>query len=402
MLMGQMDGNPKINLLPCKPASFHLLRFFLFGSSDIVKFLVLSASHGEGHNTAARNVRDAILSESPYAEVHVMDLFGIALPHLNHWIQRCYSLAINQFTFLWKVAFLAFDREGTVEATLPFLGLVKRELNRQIKKLGPDIIISTYPLYSFLIRGVRKHSEAAQVPFVTVVTDSTMINSVWYRYPSDAFVVADASTARVLSSHGVAIRRIHVLGFPVSLDFENIAPLPQSTPPPWKILFLPSTRVTHSLRVARLLLALPDIYLTILSGKHPHVAETIRARLNSERLRTVSWTKQVPQLLASHHLFIGKAGGAITQEAIAAQCPMVVSHFVPGQEEGNIQLIEEAKIGILAAGSVANIGDAVVRAFSEDAILWKFWKKNIIKVSYPSASREIAKLLLKMAVFSSP
>jgi len=373
----------------------------LLGFSDIVtKFLVLSASHGEGHNTAARNVRDAILSESPHAEVRVMDLFRVALPHLNHWIQRCYSLAINRFTFLWKIAFLAFDRKGTVEAALPFFEFVRRELNRQIEVLGPDIIVSTYPLYSFLIRRVREHSEAARVPLVTIVTDSTIVNSVWYRYPSDAFVVADASTARVLSSRGVAFEKIHVLGFPVSLDFENIVPLPQSTPPPWKILFLPSTRVTHSLRVARLLLALPDIYLTILSGKHPRVAETIRTRLNSERLRIFSWTEQVPRLLASHHLFIGKAGGAITQEAIAAQCPVVVSHFVPGQEEGNIRLIEGAKIGTLAARSVANVGDAVFRAFSENAILWKFWKKNIAKVGYPSASRRIAKLLLEMARYS--
>lgn len=364
-----------------------------------MKFLVLSASHGEGHNTAARNVCDAILSESPCAEVFVMDLFGIALPRLNHWIQRCYSLAINQFTFLWKIAFLAFDREGTVEAVLPLFRLVKHELNRQIEALSPNIIVSTYPLYSFLIRRVRKHSEAARVPFVTIVTDSTIVNSVWYRYQSDAFVVADRSTARALLSRGVALEKIHVLGFPVSLDFENIVPLPQSAPPPWKILFLPSTRVAHSLRVARLLLALPDVYLTILSGKHPHVAETVRARLNSERLKIFGWTKQVPQLLASHHLFIGKAGGAITQEAIAAQCPVVVSHFVPGQEEGNIRLIEGAKIGTLATGSVANVGNAVVKAFSEDAVLWKFWKKNIVKVGYPSASRRIAKLLLKMAIF---
>jgi len=29
----------------------------------------------------------------------------------------------------------------------------------------------------------------------------------------------------------------------------------------------------------------------------------------------------MPQLLMSHHLVIGKAGGAMVQEAIAAGCP---------------------------------------------------------------------------------
>ena len=38
-----------------------------------------------------------------------------------------------------------------------------------------------------------------------------------------------------------------------------------------------------------------------------------------------------------------KAGGATTQEAIAAKCPMIINQVVPGQEEGNARLIAETK-----------------------------------------------------------
>lgn len=106
----------------------------------------------------------------------------------------------------------------------------------------------------------------------------------------------------------------------------------------------------------------------------------------------------MPQLLASHHLFIGKAGGAIVQEAIAAQCPVIVSHLVPGQEEGNIQLIEGGGVGTFAAGSAISVSSAVVQAFSNNATLWKLWKSNMTKMRHPSAARTIAKFLLKMAV----
>ena len=366
-----------------------------------MKFLILFAHHGEGHKTAARNIRNAILVECPHAAVRIVDLFSLTLPHFNRWLQQCYSLAINQYTFLWKAAFLTFNRKGTVEAILPFLGVIQRELARQIEEFKPVVIVSTYPLYSFFFGKMRKHHlTIAQMPFITVVTDSITINSVWYRCPSDAYFVTDIFTANALSSHGVSPDKIHVFGFPVSLDFENIAPLSQMTPMPWKILFLPSARVTHSLHIARLLLAYSDIYLTVLAGKYPHVTKTICAKISSERLTTLSWSKQMPQLLASHHLFIGKAGGAIVQEAIAAQCPVIVSHLVPGQEEGNIQLIEGGGVGTFAAGSAISVSNAVVQAFANNATLWKLWKSNMTKMRYPSAARTIAKFLLKMASFA--
>jgi processive 1,2-diacylglycerol beta-glucosyltransferase len=50
----------------------------------------------------------------------------------------------------------------------------------------------------------------------------------------------------------------------------------------------------------------------------------------------------------SHHVVISKAGGATTREAIAARCPMLVSQIVPGQEEGNYELLRRHGVGALA------------------------------------------------------
>ena len=69
---------------------------------------------------------------------------------------------------------------------------------------------------------------------------------------------------------------------------------------------------------------------------------------------------ELPQLLRSSHLLISKAGGAITQEAIAAGCPIIVNQIVPGQEEGNARLIADN-----AAGTVAISNSEVVAANAE-------------------------------------
>ena len=106
----------------------------------------------------------------------------------------------------------------------------------------------------------------------------------------------------------------------------------------------------------------------------------------------------MPALMASHHIFIGKAGGATVQEAIAAQIPFLVSHVVPGQEEGNIALIEQTGIGALAVGNPQRIRDMILGAMANDANLWNAWRANLAALKKPPASRAIARFLLARAV----
>jgi hypothetical protein len=47
----------------------------------------------------------------------------------------------------------------------------------------------------------------------------------------------------------------------------------------------------------------------------------------------------IPHLLQTHDVVICKAGGAILHEVLAAKIPAVIDYVVPGQEEGNAELL---------------------------------------------------------------
>ena len=68
---------------------------------------------------------------------------------------------------------------------------------------------------------------------------------------------------------------------------------------------------------------------------------------------------------------------------------------MPGQEEGNAQLITQTN-----SGAVALTNDEVIatltRAFANDGSLLREWSANIAKISRPAASLEIAKFLLNL------
>jgi len=350
---------------------------------------------GEGHNTAARNIRDAILAERPGAEVLVADPYTRTNPLVNRLVQRGYTMAINRYPRAWKVVFELLSKKGVVEGMGPMLAELTSAVRGLISEFRPDVIASTYPVFSFLNAKIRKSQRGQSAPFFTVITDSTQINSAWYRCPCDGSIVADELTADVLRRDGVPPENIHILGFPVGLEFECLKPAPASTP--WRVLFFPGGTTARALATLEGLGRLDNVVVDVVTGRRKATHAAIQAAGLPRAGTLTGWTDQMPHLMASHHLFIGKAGGATVQEAIAAQIPFLVSHVVPGQEEGNIAFIEQAGIGALAANSPNQILHQVKGAFANDGALWHAWKKNLATLKKPSASRAIARFLLSRA-----
>ena len=361
------------------------------------RILILTAGFGEGHNTASRCIAEA-LSEHSDAEAKIVDLYLETIPRVTKVLQSGYGLAINKFPFIWSAIFSLLDKPGNLEATLPLAGSLRDALRRVIAEWRPHVIISTYPLYAYLLRELRRRGEVpSAIPLFTMVTDSTAINSSWYRAGSEAFLVADQETAHVLSRGGVDASLLQVLGFPVTPRLASLQPLESVGKGAKKLVYFPSSRVGHTLEVIRELLTLPDVELTIVTGRLAGLNAALAASglIDGMRTRLIGWTDKVPELLCSHHLYIGKAGGAIVQEAIAACCPILVSHVVPGQEEGNIEMIERHDVGRLAAHYPVALAASVEEIFADESATWKRWKRNLRSISRPSSSRDIAAFILK-------
>jgi UDP-N-acetylglucosamine:LPS N-acetylglucosamine transferase len=123
--------------------------------------------------------------------------------------------------------------------------------------------------------------------------------------------------------------------------------------------------------------------------------EKLASRLEKfgERARLLGWTNQMPRLMLSHHLVVTKAGGATVQEAIAGRCPMILNQVIPGQEDGNAELVRQLDAGAVAEKS-RDVVEWVGKAFANDGELWKKWRGNLAKVARPDASIRIAELAL--------
>src|SRR5205814_10392295 len=76
------------------------------------RILILTASFGEGHNSAARGVRDGLARLAPEGvEVELHDLFAEAYGVVNELVRKSYLGLVNFAPRTWGVVYRWLDRK---------------------------------------------------------------------------------------------------------------------------------------------------------------------------------------------------------------------------------------------------------------------------------------------------
>src|SRR5437016_4206553 len=361
----------------------------------IKKKLVLADGFGEGHNSAARGVRDGLARiASDQTTVELRDLFAEAYGRTNELVRRSYLALVNSAPRAWGVVYRWLDRKTDYNTEFRRLTRLKAQFAPVLDRFQPDIVVCSFPAYANVLQDISGADRVCKC--VVIVTDSITINASWYRSPADYFVVANEQSASVLRSGGVEPEKIRIFGFPVSPKFADFAedrPLP-STNSSRRVLYMIHAAKRGAAELVRMLAKL-DLDLTVTIGRADELRAHIDAAADGHSIKVVGWTDELPRMMHENHLLIGKAGGATVQETIAAGCPMIINHVVSGQEEGNARLIVETNSGVIALSN-EDVVAQVRSAFADSAKQWREWSTNIGKLSRPRASLDIAEFLLSI------
>ncbi|MGE5208806.1 MAG: MGDG synthase family glycosyltransferase [Alphaproteobacteria bacterium] len=362
------------------------------------RILILSAGFGEGHNSAAKGVRDGLARAAPdRSEVELRDLLAEVYGPLNEFLRRAYLTLLNFVSPAWGIVYRWLDQEKDFDQEFARFVRLRSHLAALLDRFRPDVVVCTFPVYSNVLRRILTENPGTfpDCKIVVVVTDSITINAAWYRCAADYFCVANEQSATVLRSRGVPPEKIKTFGFPVSPKFADLVEdraLPSNSNR--RVLYMITAAKRGAPELVRMLAKL-DLDLTVTIGRSDELRSAIEAAAGRHPIRIIGWTKELPQLMHESHLLVGKAGGATVQETIAAKCPMIVNHVVAGQEEGNARLIVETTSGVIARSS-REVVVQIQRAFQDDAKLWREWAGNIDKLSRPRAALDIGEFLMAL------
>lgn len=354
------------------------------------RILVLTAGFGEGHNSAARHLAVALNSRAG-VEATVHDPLSV-LGARYEAAKRRHVAFVEAAPALWKLVYHAVDRLPLERVSLAALGAVRRELSRLLDESAADTVVSTHPLYPFLLEPLRAERP---VRSALMITDSITVNRIWSRAPVELRLCADRYSARVLH-RSRASGVIHATGFPVSDVFT--APSARRDPgrgEPLRILLLSGSVPRDTVAIAVAVARLPGVALTVATGRHDELGRRVRAAVSEAGCdcEVLGWVSDMPERLRAHHVVLGKAGGATTHETFAARTPLIITQVLPGQEEGNARLVER-----LGVGEVALTPDDVVRAVGRlmrcDFSLWLLRRSRLERLTRADGAARAADVIL--------
>jgi processive 1,2-diacylglycerol beta-glucosyltransferase len=329
----------------------------------------------------------------------LLDPLASLSPRRDRMARSTYYWAINRVPKLWSSFYAWLDRARPLPGKLTWLDKEMRWLEAFIARENPLAVCSTYPVFAFMLERLAQ-ANRVRVPSYNVVTDSISINSMWWLAECDGWFLPNEDSAQVLREAGRPADLLHVLGFPVAAAFADparrLAPEPIGPGVRPKVLFIITSGSKYAIETARLLLDVTDWEITFAVGRDAGLRRRITAAAAGRPApcEVLGWTDRIPELLMTHHAVISKAGGATTQEAIAAHCPMIVNQVVPGQEEGNYELLRRHEIGG-RADTPAQVVRILRDAFAGNGHGWRGWHARIAELARPTAATDIARFVLR-------
>ena len=128
-----------------------------------------------------------------------------------------------------------------------------------------------------------------------------------------------------------------------------------------------------------------DFEMEIVLGRSKTSAEKIQSKFQAKNIKITGWTDEIAQKLSQSHIVITKPGGSTTQECIAMKKPMIINKVVPGQEQGNANLIVKHRIGFVSTKPKEILKDCykIIKDYPG-------YQKRIADLSINSSAKQIA------------
>ena len=340
---------------------------------DVRKVLIVHASVGSGHKSAALAIQKAFdlldaqadlessskaasgidVPSAPYYDVEVLDIlqYGRIVFNGDNTASMFTGATRPFYDITWRFALTGrlLWGGGTVWARIMFPKFVE-----YVSKVKPDAIICTHITAANVAVSARMLL-GAHFPIVCVPTDYEA-EGLWPHKYTDLFCVADQHMAETLRARKVPESRLLITGIPASPAFSETydateckrefgLPLDKQI-----VLFqagatLPRPYVHFRNSIKEMLpyvRRFTNMHMVIVAGKDKEYAAQVRQdieRLGIENITVFEFVSNMAGLMAAADLIVCKSGGLTVTECLCIGTPMVLMGRAYGQEKANVVML---------------------------------------------------------------
>jgi processive 1,2-diacylglycerol beta-glucosyltransferase len=360
-----------------------------------VKILVIHASAGSGHLKAAEALYNGIRQSTDH-DVVLVDALDYSSFLFKRFYKETYFFLISKVPAVWGFFFWLLD----IPWLQPFIRVSRRihnwintrKLHRFMQEEQFDYILMTHFMPTEIAAALKRAGRISS-KLITIVTDFD-VHRIWLADGIDTYTVASDWTRGKLENIGIPQENIFVSGIPtdekfsVSIDSNALKDKLRLRPEVFTVLV--ATGSFGIGPIEEIIDELKGFQVIVVCGHNKGLYKKL-----SEQDSTLVYAKglvdNMHELMAVSDVMVTKPGGLSISEALVSRLPLIFFSAIPGQETGNVRVLQTYGIGISGC-SIEQIGEQLrkMRA-SKDVFLTTLTR--IKELARPSAVSDIISLI---------
>ncbi len=375
-----------------------------------IPLLFLVSDTGGGHRSAAQAVAQALDRQysGRFAPIIYDPLLGPGTAVGLRWLARLYGPAIRLTPWLWGLLWQSCNsprRLAWVRRTV--LRPAYRSVAAAVEVHQPAVIVAFHPFTTEPAARAR-NSRAPEASMITVVTDLVTAHLSWRDADVDRLIVPSAPLRQRCRLDGMAADRCPEIGLPVAAEFARPPARPGERRALRRALGLRDERFLVLLtggaegsggiyrRAATIIRRTDDVDVAVICGRNDVLRRRLvrlAARANN-RLAVRGFVTNMADWMRTADVVVGKAGPGTIAEAACCAAPLVLTSYLPGQEEGNAQFVVSSGAGRYAPRRRDLLAD--INRLRQDPPALAEMRRAAAAISRPEAAADVAGLIASL------
>jgi len=352
----------------------------------------------EGHESISEAITEALQDNYKIKSLMKRDpLFNVYVPLYQY------------FPRIFKIPYKLSAHKKSLESThRVFLSRYLDTIKKFSKKNKPNLIINAHWMYNSSLEKLQVQS---QIPFINILTDPLTLHPLIVAPQAQYNFVFDEAGKKFAQKYHPHVKYLNS-GWFVRNRFEKKYNQKQVRKKLGldldKLTFLiasGSEGTTIVMKVLPTLILSPQpIQVVVACGNNSSLFKSIAA-LNSlldksdkhNNLIPLKFTPNIHQYMQAADLVIGKAGPNMLFEAVATETPFFAITHISGQEDGNLEIIKDYKLGYVEENILK--AQKLLRQILNNPEQLNEFKPNLIKLKkYNQQAKEKLRRIVKQLI----
>lgn len=315
------------------------------------RILIFYTSVGLGHKIIAENI-GYHLTKAGF-EVRLSDILEVQSGFLVDFGTWLHQLVNKHFPFIWR---FLYNSKGFNKLTLrwrvPLAAKNSQRAAKAIAEFNPDLVIATQTTGSAIVsflkqKGIYKNKFA-------IAFSDYHLHPYWLYDQADLYLANIEEQKVEMVRQGIPAEKIIVTGM-------TLKPLPEldkqsvrqklSLSPTDKVVLMASGSLGTGMSPHHLLSFIKSLEsknsnarVIIVTGKNTQLLTQLTPLVKQTKALVFGYYSPMAELYCIADIFVTKPGGLSVAESLAWNLPLLITHWLPGQEELNYTYLVRNKL----------------------------------------------------------